>query len=145
MEKHPQTIVVVGMADSGRAAAELASSLGHDVIGLDTRTDIAPIAGVTLQLGPHDRSTLLGADQIVVSPGVPMAQADLVAARDAGVPMVGELGYAWSHLSVPVVAIGGISTDAAGFGIGALLDSDRIAARARDAYAGKPVPRGVVS
>ena len=47
--------------------------------------------------------------------------------------------------SVPVVAIGGISTDAAGFGIGALLDSDRIAARARDAYAGKPVPRGVVS
>ena len=47
--------------------------------------------------------------------------------------------------SVPVVPIGGISTDPAGFGIGALLDSDRIAARARDAYHGKAVPRGVVA
>jgi len=46
--------------------------------------------------------------------------------------------------SVPVVPIGGISTDPAGFGIGALLDSDLIAARARDAYHGKEVPRGVV-
>lgn len=47
--------------------------------------------------------------------------------------------------SAPVVPIGGISTDAAGFGIGALLDSERIAARIRDAYEGKPVPRGVVA
>ena len=47
--------------------------------------------------------------------------------------------------SVPVMPIGGISTDAAGFGIGALLDSDLIAGRARDAHAGRPVPRGVVA
>ena len=47
--------------------------------------------------------------------------------------------------SVPVVPIGGISTDPAGFGIGALLDTDRIAGRARDAYHGKSVPRGVVA
>lgn len=47
--------------------------------------------------------------------------------------------------SAPVVPIGGISTDAAGFGIGALLDSDLIAGRIRDAYNGKPVPRGVVA
>jgi len=47
--------------------------------------------------------------------------------------------------SVPVVPIGGISTDGAGFGIGALLDSDLIAGRARDAHAGRPVPRGVVA
>jgi 2-oxoglutarate ferredoxin oxidoreductase subunit alpha len=46
---------------------------------------------------------------------------------------------------VPVVPIGGISTDAAGFGIGALLDADRIAERARAAHAGRAVPRGVVA
>ena len=45
---------------------------------------------------------------------------------------------------VPVVPIGGISTDAAGFGIGALLDTDRIAERTRSAYQGRAVPRGVV-
>ena len=47
--------------------------------------------------------------------------------------------------SVPVVPIGGISTDPAGFGIGALLDAERIAGRARDAYHGREVPRGVVA
>ena len=47
--------------------------------------------------------------------------------------------------AVPVVPIGGISTDPAGFGIGALLDSERIAGRARDAYHGRAVPRGVVA
>ena len=47
--------------------------------------------------------------------------------------------------SVPVVAIGGISTDPSGFGIGALLDSDLIGERARAAYRGQPVPRGVVA
>ncbi len=53
-----------------------------------------------------------------------------------------QLSLLGSH---PVVPIGGISTDAAGFGIGALLDSDRIAGRMRDALAGRPVPRGVVA
>ncbi|MEZ4290449.1 MAG: hypothetical protein R3E53_07910 [Myxococcota bacterium] len=47
--------------------------------------------------------------------------------------------------SVPVVPIGGISTDPAGFGIGALLDAERIAGRARDTYHGREVPRGVVA
>jgi 2-oxoglutarate ferredoxin oxidoreductase subunit alpha len=47
--------------------------------------------------------------------------------------------------SHPVVPIGGISTDAASFGIGALLDSECIASRARDAYHGRPVSRGVVA
>lgn len=46
---------------------------------------------------------------------------------------------------VPVVPIGGISTDAAGFGIGALFDSDLIAGRIRAAYEGREVPRGVVA
>lgn len=47
--------------------------------------------------------------------------------------------------AVPIVSIGGISTDPAGFGIGALLDTDRVAGRVRDAYHGIPVPRGVVA
>ena len=47
--------------------------------------------------------------------------------------------------SVPVVPIGGISTDPAGFGIGALLDSALIGERVRAAYEGRDVPRGVVA
>jgi 2-oxoglutarate ferredoxin oxidoreductase subunit alpha len=47
--------------------------------------------------------------------------------------------------SVPVVSIGGISTDAAGFGIGALFDTERIGERIRAAYEGRAVPKGVVA
>jgi 2-oxoglutarate ferredoxin oxidoreductase subunit alpha len=47
--------------------------------------------------------------------------------------------------SVPVVSIGGISTDAAGFGIGALLDRDLIRHRAQAAFEGRPVESGVVA
>jgi 2-oxoglutarate ferredoxin oxidoreductase subunit alpha len=47
--------------------------------------------------------------------------------------------------TAPVVPIGGISTDAAGFGIGALLDSDLIRERIRMAYEGRDVPKGVVA
>jgi 2-oxoglutarate ferredoxin oxidoreductase subunit alpha len=47
--------------------------------------------------------------------------------------------------ATPVVSIGGISTDAAGFGIGALFDSELIAGRIRAAYEGRAVPRGVVA
>ena len=100
-------VVVVGLANSGRAAAELAVKSGYRVTGLDTRTDIEPIDGVTLELGPHSKETLLGADKIILSPGVPPNQPDIVAARDAGVELVGELGFAWSHLSLPAIAVTG--------------------------------------
>jgi len=46
--------------------------------------------------------------------------------------------------SVPIVSIGGISTDPAGFGIGALLDSALIHDRARAAFEGNFAAAGVV-
>ena len=46
--------------------------------------------------------------------------------------------------SIPVIPIGGISTDAAGFGIGALLDSDLIRERAHAVFQGRAVDGGVV-
>ena len=45
---------------------------------------------------------------------------------------------------VEVCSIGGISSDASGFGTGALYDSKLIGERIRAAYEGREVPRGVV-
>ncbi|MBN2800693.1 MAG: UDP-N-acetylmuramoyl-L-alanine--D-glutamate ligase [Deltaproteobacteria bacterium] len=101
-------VVIVGMGGSGQAAARLALSLGADVVGLDLRTEgVEAPAGARLELGPHRRETLVDADLIVVSPGVPAAQADLAAARAAGVRVVGELGFGWEHLRLPTLAITG--------------------------------------
>ena len=44
----------------------------------------------------------------------------------------------------PVVSIGGISTDAAGFGIGPLMDAELIRGRIETTFAGGTPPAGVV-
>ncbi len=100
-------VVVVGLRASGRAAATLAARLGARVVGVDLATDVPPIPGVTLELGPHRRQTFLEAELILVSPGVPAAQPDLAAAAAAGVPVLGELAFAAEQLAAPLVAITG--------------------------------------
>ena len=101
-------VLVVGLGRSGRGAAQLARQAGARVVGVDLRIGLDPIDGVVLELGPHRRERFLWADLIVVSPGVPPTAPDLVAARQAGVPIVGELAFAWSFLEgVPSVGITG--------------------------------------
>ncbi len=101
-------VLVVGLGRSGRGAAQLARQHGARVVGVDLRIGLDPIDGVVLELGPHRRERFLWADLIVVSPGVPPTAPDLVAARQAGVPMVGELALAWSFLDdVPSIGITG--------------------------------------
>jgi len=104
--------VVVGAARSGVAAAELLVRRGATVTLTDTRETIAEDAqlrdaGVQLELGGHRPQTLLDADLIVLSPGVPPAQPAVAGARAAGVPVMGELELASRWLRGRVVAITG--------------------------------------
>jgi UDP-N-acetylmuramoylalanine--D-glutamate ligase len=105
-------VVVVGAARSGVAAAELLVRRGAAVTLTDVRATIAEDAqlrdaGVELELGGHRSETLLGADLIVLSPGVPPAHAAIAEARAAGVPVIGELELASRWLRGRVVAITG--------------------------------------
>ncbi len=103
MDVAGQTVVVVGLAASGRAAAELAASRGARVLGLDLNPDTQPIDGVELVLGPHPDKVFQQADLIVASPGVPaLMLAPVRAAIGAGTPVLGELAFAWSFLHEPV-------------------------------------------
>jgi UDP-N-acetylmuramoylalanine--D-glutamate ligase len=102
------TTAVVGLGLSGRAAASLAVRRGAEhVVALDLRTQVPPLPGVELELGPHRRETLLNATRIVVSPGVPATQPDVAAAHAAGVPIYGELAFADAFLGLPCAAITG--------------------------------------
>jgi UDP-N-acetylmuramoylalanine--D-glutamate ligase len=105
-------VVVVGAARSGVAAAELLVRRGATV----TLTDLRPAiddearlqsAGVALELGEHRKSTLVEADLIVLSPGVPPRLDVLDRARAAGVPITGELELASRWLRGRIVAITG--------------------------------------
>ena len=105
-------VVVLGAARSGVAAAELLVRRGATVTLTDVRSTIPEDAqlrdaGVELELGGHRPETLLGADLIVLSPGVPPAQPVIAEARAAGVPVMGELELASRWLRGRVVAITG--------------------------------------
>jgi len=106
-EKH---VLVVGMGRSGQSIAKLALSEGAKVTCTDLREDAPQMEGCTHVYGLHDRLDFLEVDQIIVSPGVPATQRDLVAAMAAGVPVCGELGLAAARLQaagVPIVAVTG--------------------------------------
>ena len=105
-------VTVVGAARSGVAAAYLLVRRGASVTLTDLRNDIPEAtelraAGVRLELGAHDPETLLGSDLIVLSPGVPANQPGVVAARAAGVDVIGELELASRWVRGRIVAITG--------------------------------------
>jgi UDP-N-acetylmuramoylalanine--D-glutamate ligase len=105
-------VVVVGAARSGVAAAELLVRRGAHVTLTDIREQIEDedrlrAVGVTLELGGHRESTLVSANLIVLSPGVPARQPAIDAARRAGVPITGELELASRWLRGRIVAITG--------------------------------------
>lgn len=102
-----EAVLVLGLGRSGQAAARLAASAGASVTALDLREDLPPIPGVRMRLGPHPRQAFLDASLIVVSPGVPSDQPDLLAAAQAGVPVVGEVGFAARFVNAPMVGITG--------------------------------------
>jgi UDP-N-acetylmuramoylalanine--D-glutamate ligase len=105
-------VTVVGAARSGVAAAELLVRRGASVTLTDVREHLDEEtrlrqAGVELELGGHNAATLLRSDLIVTSPGVPYRQPLIEAARQEGVPVMGELELASRWLRGRIVAITG--------------------------------------
>lgn len=105
-------VTVVGAARSGLAAASLLARKGARVTLSEARGEVAEAAAlgaldVTLELGGHSVDTFTSADLIVASPGVPLDQPAIRAARDRGVPVIGEIELASRWLQGRVIAITG--------------------------------------
>lgn len=115
MELEGRKVLVVGLGASGVSAASFLLRRGARVTLNDSR-DTAALGGEIQELvgkgarlvaGGHPESTFTRADLIVLSPGVPGDLPALVAAREAGVEIVGELELAARHIDAPIVAITG--------------------------------------
>ena len=63
--------------------------------------------GAALETGGHREETFLGAEMIVVSPGVPLDIRPLKAARKAGIPILGEMELAGRLINIPIAAVTG--------------------------------------
>ena len=99
-------ISVIGLARSGRAVSELlrrsgaavyASDAGAGHAVLRATLHLEPI-GVDVEHGGHDLARIARSALVVASPGVPPDAPPMRAARDAGVPIVGELEVALQFL-----------------------------------------------
>ena len=105
-------VTVAGAARSGLAAAELLAVRGAHVTLSDTRAELPEgdrlrQLGVELELGGHRTDTFTSADLVVVSPGVPLEQPAVAAARDHGVPVIAEIELASRWLQGRMIAITG--------------------------------------
>jgi UDP-N-acetylmuramoylalanine--D-glutamate ligase len=106
-----KSVAVVGLGDSGIAAAELCLRHGAKVTGFDEAKDLGAGAralvarGVPVIAGPLDER-VAAVDVIVVSPGVPR-RAPIDAAEAAGVEVISEVELASRFLETPIVLVGG--------------------------------------
>lgn len=123
--------VVVGLGISGLSALRFLQSRGLEV-GVSEYRDYDALSdqekvvckGLELETGGHSSNFVLQADLVVPSPGVPLDLAVLEAARQRGIPIVGELALAAGEITVPVVGVTGSNgkTTVTGL-IGELLES----------------------
>jgi UDP-N-acetylmuramoylalanine--D-glutamate ligase len=109
------SVVVVGLARSGVAAAEFLSRRGAAVVATDLKAegDLPEEAvrlrdlGVRLEAGGHRPATFAGASVVVVSPGVPWDLPELETARASGAEVMAEVELAFRHLRGRLAAVTG--------------------------------------
>ncbi len=103
----PGPYLIVGLARSGLAAARMLAGHGR-VVGVDSGTPaFQPIEVVETHVGTDGLEHLDGIATVVKSPGVPAGAPVVVAARERGLPVVGELELAWRLLPHRFVAVTG--------------------------------------
>jgi UDP-N-acetylmuramoylalanine--D-glutamate ligase len=116
MEFSQKRILVAGVGKSGIAASLYLAGKGADVTITDikaegdfSRDSINRFreAGVKLELGGHRRESFLSSDLVVVSPGIPLDMDDIIAAKNNGVPVIGEMELAARLFETPIIAVTG--------------------------------------
>jgi UDP-N-acetylmuramoylalanine--D-glutamate ligase len=106
--------LVVGLGKTGLSVVRYLRALGESVIVVDSR-DIPPgltmlkneYAEVECSTGRFDESLFKKARRIIVSPGVALAEPALVAAKNNGVEIIGDIDLFSHEVQAPVVGITG--------------------------------------
>lgn len=106
--------VLIGMGLSGRSAARYLQSIAQPFVWLDTREAPPALAeiksefpSIHFELGDLNQETLLAAAEIIVSPGISLATAEIAAAKAAGVRVLGDVEIFLREAKAPVIAITG--------------------------------------
>ena len=100
--------LVVGLARSGLAAGRLLAGRGERVVGVDAGTPVLdPPPPFPVRLGTDGLAELDAAAAVAKSPGVPPRAPVVAAARERGLPVLGEVELGWRLLDCTFVAVTG--------------------------------------
>ncbi|OGD17040.1 MAG: UDP-N-acetylmuramoylalanine--D-glutamate ligase [Candidatus Aminicenantes bacterium RBG_16_63_14] len=114
MELRDKNVLIVGFERTGEALCRFLLDRGarvrvtekKDAAALGDKVRAFAEQGVLFESGGHQPESFLGADLIVPSPGVPPI-AEILAAREKGVPVVSEIELAYLFLRGKIVGITG--------------------------------------
>lgn len=105
---------VIGTGITGLSVARFLAAQQQAFILLDTRVSPPNLEkvqrefpGVNIECGELNPQTLLACDEIIVSPGVAVATPAIEQAKNAGIPIIGDIELFARHVKAPVVAITG--------------------------------------
>lgn len=109
-----QLTLVVGLGVTGWSCLRFLTERGESVAVTDSR-DIAPHSAdlnqqypdIQCSMGGFDGDLFDAADEIIVSPGIDLDIPEIVAAREAGKRIIGDIELFSRYVSAPVVAITG--------------------------------------
>ena len=104
-------VLVVGLARSGKAAAEALVGAGAAVVGYDRDEALdagrLPELGVEVRLGDEEETLLKGTELLVKSPGVPGETPLVAGARERGIPVWSEIELGARLLPNPLLGVTG--------------------------------------
>jgi UDP-N-acetylmuramoylalanine--D-glutamate ligase len=104
-------VLVVGLARSGRAAAEVLIDHGAAVVGFDRDEMLEAgrlsVLGVEVRLGREEETLLQGIDLVVKSPGVPGGTLLVQGARERAIPIWSEIELGARLLPNPILGVTG--------------------------------------
>jgi len=106
--------LIVGLGLTGLSVVRYLASLGENIVVADSR-DIPPglkhlnddFPDIEYHMGAFSESLFVNADRIILSPGVPLSEPAVKAAKDSGVEILGDLDLFAHVVSAPVIGITG--------------------------------------
>jgi UDP-N-acetylmuramoylalanine--D-glutamate ligase len=115
MDLRGKKVLVVGLARTGAATVRFLAQRGARVKGSEVKAaeelkaPLEALRGLSVEweFGGHTLPFFLGAELIVVSPGVPLSLPLLKKATERGIPVISEIELAFRFLRRPVIAITG--------------------------------------
>jgi UDP-N-acetylmuramoylalanine--D-glutamate ligase len=119
MSYQGKTVLVMGAARSGIAAARFLLAHGARVILTDTKerkeleSAIAPLLSrsasgeLVLELGGHRDESFRTCDLVIVSPGIPLTLPIFELSRESAIPIMAEVELAYHHLQGRIICVTG--------------------------------------